>query len=360
MTSSEGVNSPTVAALRFCPVQLTRARELRGLTKTALAERIDKSPSAITQFESPTSSVKPDAQTLAQVALALGLPVGFFARRPYVGRASLDSCHFRSLRSVGQARRRQALRIGELVQEVVCVLEEQGVEFPQDNLSPLRQSVRSADEIERLAASVRAHWGLGMGPLHAPVRLLEANGVRVLPLTDACDGVDAFSTWIGETPLVMLDLFRPASRIHFDAAHELGHLLMHEDVVPASVQAESEANRFAAAFLLPRETFLPECPGRWNLNVFLALKERWRVSVQALLVRGHKLGRISTSTYRRAFQILNRLGLRTRETGEWSFDRPQALKKAIALVEHDMPLSRIAERLTIHQAHLHGLLEPIL
>ena len=53
-----------------------------------------------------------------------------------------------------------------------------------------------------------------------------------------------------------------AARIHFDIAHELGHICLHEwseDIEELSKEEfkrrEREANDFAAAFLLPEETF---------------------------------------------------------------------------------------------------------
>lgn len=357
--NNRDVRDPAVAALLFQPVQLTRARELRCLTKTALAAMVDKTPSAISQFESQSSNVRPDDRTLARLALALAVPVGFFARAPMVGRVALDDCHFRSMRSVGQAQRRQALRVGELLQELARILEDEGIRLPEDRVTPLRQSVRTPDEIERLAYAVREDWGLGLGPIPSVIPLLEANGVRVFPLTSVCAGVDAFSTWYDQTPLAMLVLSKPASRVHFDGAHELGHLLMHEDVVPADPQTEKEANLFASAFLLPRKTFIAECPDRWSLRTFIALKKRWHVSVQALVYRAHQLGKLSTASYRRAFAELNRKKLRQHEGGEWQLHRPSALRKGIDLLGEEISHRELASRLALHESHLAELLSPI-
>ncbi len=66
------------------------------------------------------------------------------------------------------------------------------------------------------------------------------------------------------------------SRTRFDAAHELGHLVMHVDANPGSIDLESEANRFAAAFLLPKETFARECPNWLDWKLLRELKTRWQ------------------------------------------------------------------------------------
>lgn len=337
-----------LAVLRFSPYQLTRARELRGLTKTALAKRVDKSVSAISQFES--GEIGPDAMTLQQLAVALQFPIGFFARQPYAAaRPELDSCHFRSLRSVSQARRREAIRIGELMLEVVAVLEQIGVRFPTESVSPDRQPISgSNNEIESIAEELRQNWGLGFGPILNPITLLERKGVWVLPLQGTVAGVDAFSTWIGSRPFVFLG-DKQASRMHFDAMHELAHLLFHEDVVAGDMQTEQQANRFASSFLLPRRTFVEECPTRWNLAVFQSLKREWRVSIQALIYRAQELGMLSRASAKRAYMELNKRGMRKDEGAEWDLVGPQALTKALALAENKLPLSALANELAVSE-----------
>lgn len=354
--NNELIRGPHRAALHFEPAQLSRAREIRGLTKTALAQAIDKTPSAITQFEGGAS--RPDAETLARLALYLGFPVGFFARKPLTRPIDLEACNFRSLRSVSQYQRRQAIRIGELVHELASVLAQEGVIFPPEILSQAKAdtAIVGADDIEKLAVAVRQSWGLGLGPIPHPFRHLESRGVRILPLAGACEGVDAFSFWHEQTPYLLLAMRKTASRAHFDAAHELGHLLMHEDVSPANPDVERQADHFASAFLMPRETFFRECPRRWDLPVFKELKARWRVSIRALLYRAHKLGALSTASYRRACIDLNRRYGAHAEPGEWALDRPQVLLQALELVRGELPLAYLAERLALSAPHLRELI----
>ncbi|HEY0714795.1 MAG TPA: XRE family transcriptional regulator [Polyangia bacterium] len=350
-------NDPHLVAIQFQPVQLKRARELAGYTKTELAATIAKTPSALSQFESGV--IRPDAQTLASLSLALGVPVSFFARPSFGDQLDLDACHFRTLRSTSQHRRRQAVRIGELLDEVLRTVEKFGVSLPAERVSSLRRGVSSPEEIEQCAADVRRSWGLGMGPIPRPITLFESNGVRILPLSKACEEVDAFSLWRGPDPVVLLSLAKPASRVHFDAAHELGHLVMHDDVQPGSPEAESHADRFASAFLMPKETFLQEAPSRWSFPVFLALKKRWRVSIQAAVVRTYQLGHLSLASYRRAFMYLNHFQLRRQEPDEWILERPQVLRRALALVEKELPASALAAELGLHARFLNELLEPV-
>lgn len=350
-------DDPHLVAVCFQPSQLTRARELRGLTKTALADQIDKTPSAVTQFEG--GNARPDPETVARLALALAVPPRFFARSALIQETSLEACHFRSLRSVSQYLRRQAVRIGEIAQEVTVLLEHEGIEFPEDAVTSLKRRVHDADGIEQLAVDVRRGWGLGLGPIGGVIPLLESKGVRVLPLVDACEDVDAFSTWVGGKPFAMLSLRKSPSRVHFDAVHELGHLLMHEDVLAGSPALESQADEFASAFLMPRETFLAECPTRWSFATFRALKRRWHVSIQALVVRAYRLGRLSLSSYRRAFMDLGRMNMRTNEPDEWVLDGPAVLRQAFEMMGEDLSYRAVADTLALHEHYLAQTLDAI-
>lgn len=75
-----GGQSIHLATHLFRSERLTLARELRGLTKSALADRVSKTPSAISQFES--GRVHPDVKSVAALALALGVEPRFFSVQP--------------------------------------------------------------------------------------------------------------------------------------------------------------------------------------------------------------------------------------------------------------------------------------
>ena len=56
-------------------------------------------------------------------------------------------------------------------------------------------------------------------------------------------------------------------------------MLNHRHVI------ENQAHRFAAAFPMPAGTIAKEFPHRMSWPAFIKLKERWRVSLQALFMR---------------------------------------------------------------------------
>jgi Zn-dependent peptidase ImmA (M78 family)/transcriptional regulator with XRE-family HTH domain len=337
----------------FQPPRLTTARELRGLTKAELAERIGKSAAAISQFEG--GACRPDPKTLGQMALALGMPVGFFARRAPGKALDVDACHFRSLRSASQRERRKLLARGSLLCDLLGVLEEH-VNLPAEQVSRVAGSPTTADAIEEHAEHVRAGWGLGLGPIGNVVNLLESRGILVTHIPEGCEEVDAFSTWHEGRPVVFLVMAKGStSRTRFDACHELGHLVMHADAAPGSPELERQANRFASAFLLPREPFLMECPRWLDWDHFYELKRRWKVSVAALVKRAHDLGKLSEASYRRAYVHLNKTGERMQERDEPPAEAPTLLVKALEAVGPEMTAEGIAAEMGVGVGDLREL-----
>jgi Zn-dependent peptidase ImmA (M78 family) len=147
---------------------------------------------------------------------------------------------------------------------------------------------------EAAAQFVRAHWGLGQQPVGNITKLLEAKGVRVFSLNEDTKNVDAFSCWRDEQPYVFLNTFKSTERSRFDAAHELGHLVMHRHGAPQeSRQAETEADQFASHFLMPDDDISSRIRFVTSLDDLIHAKKRWGVSVAALNYRLHKMGVVS-------------------------------------------------------------------
>jgi Zn-dependent peptidase ImmA (M78 family) len=116
------------------------------------------------------------------------------------------------------------------------------------------------------------------------VRLLEAHGVAVVHLDEDLHRVDAFSHNGGRRPLLLLNPAKQdKARSRFGAAHELGHLFLHQDTEPGSQLVERQAHLFAAEFLTPASSLLDELPHRLDWTVLHELKRRWGIGLKALV-----------------------------------------------------------------------------
>jgi Zn-dependent peptidase ImmA (M78 family)/DNA-binding XRE family transcriptional regulator len=308
------VDRARVYASMFSPFRLKVAREAMGLRKTELAQRVGITPAALTQYESNVS--KPSAPTLLKLAMALGQSVEFFASDSQEAQVvEHGEAFFRSLRSTRQIQRSKAQARAFLMSEIVNVLRRK-VKMPSLNLPENLHASESDDRevIEERAEALRAFWHMVSGPVPNVVRQLEANGFVVVRCASDCREVDAFSRWYGDVPLVVLNYDKPLDRTRFDAAHELGHIILHADPEAGNGILERQAHMFAAAFLMPANDIGLQLPTRLLWPVFRRLKKTWGVSVAALLRRAHDLGRMTEATYRRGMMKLAKLGQRTNES----------------------------------------------
>ncbi|GAA4494587.1 XRE family transcriptional regulator [Actinoallomurus oryzae] len=347
---------PLDVADAFDPARLVLARERSGLTKRDLAAGAGVTAAMITRFE--RGQARPAEVTLKRLAVELGLPVGYFAAGRPVLPVAEEAAHFRSLRTTRVYERRQARatmsHLAEAVREIQTV-----VRLPEPRLPRLGRDPESA------ARELRAAWELPAGPVHHLVRLLEANGAVVsMARFGAGDRIDAFSCRPSglDRPLICLsrDRGNPLRR-RFSAAHELGHLLLHDEAQPGDRRHEHEANRFAAEFLTPAPQIADLLPTRLDFARLLEIQRAWGVSVQALLRRSRELNRIGDDLYRRAQVTLTRLGWRRDEPrGDYPTEWPAVLAEAVALgSERGLTEQSLAARLNLPYTEVRELLSHV-
>jgi Zn-dependent peptidase ImmA (M78 family) len=212
------------------------------------------------------------------------------------------------------------------------------------------------DTPQSAAAGLRDFWGLGNRPIKNVVHLLELKGVRVFSLGEDGKEVDAFSVWRGERPYVFLNSQKSAERSRFDAAHELGHLVLHKHASPNGLEAEKQANDFAAAFLMPEAPL--RAVGRVaGLPKVVELKRTWSVSVAAMTYRLHELGLISKWTYQQLFVEISRRGWRTDEPMPMRREQSQVWKKVLDdLRQNHAGVESLSSNLSIPSSELIKLL----
>jgi Zn-dependent peptidase ImmA (M78 family)/transcriptional regulator with XRE-family HTH domain len=300
----------------FDPYRLTLARWASGMTKSELATALGLSPASVSQYES--GNTQPRSSTIAEMAIALGVPASYFEASPDRRRPSPTTrSFFRSLRATRQWERDQADALAEHAYDLVAYVERR-VSLPAANVPSFPIAMEaSRTEIEKVAAKVRLEWNVEEGrPVANVVRLMESKGVAVCRLPATSQRVDGFSRWFETRPLVLLwDGKNDKARSRFDAAHELAHLVMHHEPDLTDKLQERQAHAFAAAFLMPAEHVIDELPRRpprgadWDR--LKGLQRRWGVSIAALLYRSRELGTLPEAGFRRAMTRYNQAGLRS-------------------------------------------------
>lgn len=285
--------------------RLAIARKRRQLTKKDLAVQAGITALTLTRLEGGETS-EPVEDTVRALANALAYPVEFFY---------LDDCEelateavsFRSLSSLTARQRDAALAAGSIAFLFDDWVTER-FDLPKPDLIDLRDEDPAA-----AAEALRGHWGIGAKPIPFMVKLLEAKGVRVFALSEQHKNVDAYSCWKDDVPYIFLNTFKSAERSRFDAAHELGHLVLHIHGASGNKDVEREADSFASNFLVHRGDLVSNLPRVHSLTQLVSAKERWGVSVAALARTAFDAHLISDWHYRELCKQMSVLGYRTKE-----------------------------------------------
>lgn len=338
---------PVVFTPNFYPVRLCRAVEARGLTWRALADAADIRTSTLSDYKNGCAT--PSPQQLEKIAMALDFPEGFFLRQPAEESALVGPRLFRASSALTQRAANQAeARLSWMSESLVFA--EKFLHTPRPEFlsayGELDEPLSMSDQdIEALSVSVREKLGFGLGPISNLVRTLERAGIAILRYESLAkvriDGLSQHSA--NGRPLIAVFARAEPSlvRENFSVSHELGHIVLHSkissnrfDNLADSKVLEDQANRFASAFLLPEQTFLPEVVAP-TLSIFIRLKKKWRVSISAMIRRCFDLGRISRADYSRLNMRLSQKRWRVREPLDDVFDieRPVLLEKVFETLD---------------------------
>lgn len=307
----------------FVGRRLRLARALRKTTQKQLAEEVSVSTGLLSQLEH--GGKEPQADLIIALGEVLGFDTRFFFT-PLNDELTEEECSFRRPASTSKKLRSQALAQGTLISELVSCLR-QKVKMPSVDVPYI--PVKTSDDAEQAARTCRKHWQIGMdAPILTIGRLAERAGVVLNRFEPGANKIDAFCRW-GAVPLIVLsDDKNSGSRRRFDIAHELGHLVMHRHDMSRTDSRERQANRFAAALLLPRDGFTRDFLSLTRLEwpYLLELKRHWHVSLAAIVHRAYELDLISAVTYRRLYKQLYSRGWNKAEPGEPKLEQPELLQ----------------------------------
>jgi Zn-dependent peptidase ImmA (M78 family)/DNA-binding XRE family transcriptional regulator len=325
----------------FNPSRLTFARNRRGLKKADLAKQAGVTPRSITAYE--TGEFPPDAERLRALAQLLRFPEIFFFEEDAVEEIDSDAVSFRAMSKMSATLKNVALGAGSIAVQVNEWIETR-FKLPEPDLPELGRDI----DPEAAGEALRRFWGLGESPVKNLVHLLESKGVRVFSLSIDAKEVDAFSMWWNGTPYVFLNTLKSAEHSRFDAAHELGHLIMHRHGQPHGSEAEKEANAFASAFLMPMKSVIATGFRFPTLDSLIHAKKHWGVSVAALNYRLRSVGLTTEWINRNLCIQIAQAGYRTNEPKSMPRETSQLLEKVFnALRDENMGRFNIANDLRV-------------
>lgn len=300
---------------QFNGERLKAARTYRGLTVAELADKLGLQRQTISMYENNKIN-NPDYSTIQKMGDELGFPATYFLQSDIVA-VKTRSTYFRSLLTTSKKYRSEQIERINLIGQLYSFISEY-IDFPESKLPDF-----DGNSPEEAAKLLRSFWKLGERPIDNIIYLVEQNGILVSSFSAEDNFIDAFSQLLeinGETRYLIgfSDNKTTAARIHFDIAHELGHILLHEwseDVEALSKdefkEVESQAHHFAGAFLLPKDAFLKDL-GTYggNLDYYSELKKKWKVSISAMIRRAYTLGAITQFTYQQLMRTMQKRGIK--------------------------------------------------
>lgn len=332
--------NPTMGGKYFNGERLKIARMWRNLSATQLADLTGFSRQTISMLENG-KLMNPEFATVQKLSEKLEFPVTFFLEETKIN-LNESTTYFRSLLTTNKKYRVEQEEKIKFIAIVYNMLSEY-LEFEKVSLPQIPTNATP----QEAANILREYWGLGNRPIENIVYLAESNGLIVTDFETATGDVDAFSHKITsddmETYLIGYSKNkRTAARIHFDVAHEIGHILLHnwrEDLECIDKEEfkeiELQAHAFASAFLLPEDEFRKDVsPYATNLAYYTELKKTWKVSIAAMIRRAKDLDIITADDYSRLMRNMQKQGIRKIEPldDELVTAEPSLLRQAIKIL----------------------------
>jgi len=315
-----------VDVVNFRMVRL--AREMRGHTQTALAQRAGISQAHLSRIEGGLLNTAP--HELHRLAQALELPAMFFTEPDTPTVAPLF--RKRAIRSVRRAHAIQA-RINVAVLAARRILDA-GVEVDAPHVFPSPGEFDSKDPYE-VAMRLRRRWRVPNGRVENITGLIESAGGLVLHMDFGSDDASAaFVCSLGDPRLWFLVNTREQAgdRVRLSLAHELGHALMHRYLhAPEEHRVEADAYTFACALLLPREEFDAQVPSDLSLRRTRDLKRAYRVSIQAIMRASRDRGLITHERYVSLYKQVSARGWRREEPEHIAVEQPHTWAAALGV-----------------------------
>ena len=339
---------------RFNPSMLVTAREAAGLTQKELANAIGVSQPLVGQWEASLSL--PGNEHIDAMSRILRVRREFFfvdrARRL----ASMSDFYHRAFsrakRSDVKATHARCSMIDLQIDRLLNLCP------PVPDRIPFINPDNHKGDVERIAAMVRAAMGIADGPIANLVAAIEECGGMVIDRALEVDEIDALCRWVPELPKIFfINGAKPADRVRFSLAHELGHTVMHFDRDENPKVAEDQADRFASAFLMPARDIQRDFRPMMGLEDFAAMKRKWRTSMQSLIYRGRQLGYVDDHRYTSLYQQLSYRGWRKTEPVSISGETPMAFTRLLRKhLEGGYTVADLGVMLLVEEQEVHAIL----
>ncbi len=315
--------------------QLTFAREYRGYSQTDLAKAIHGlSQSNLSKFEKGFGVLSDEVQN--RIINFLGFPKEFYSKKI---NSSIENAHYRKKSAVSKSSVSKFENRCRIVGYIIDEFSE-SLEWPAFRLPAL--NIDDGFSPEYVAKFTRRNLAISKDePIRDIFKILEGAGIIIYEIDaeEKFDGITFFSD--KGYPVIIVNKNFSNDRKRFTLAHELGHLIMHnENYYPISAfrNKEIEANQFASEFLMPAEAIKNSlCSLR--IGDLYSLKNYWLTSMSSIIRRAKDLKCLDENRYKYFMIEMSRNGFTKREPLDVIIDRPTCLQNAFKIFKTELSYS---------------------
>ncbi len=360
----------------FFGEKLQSVRELNGLSRKELADKLNLSEQAIWQYENQYTV--PKFEVVNELKKIFNVKAQFFYTEPFAANISkVESIAYRAEDREARKKTKMETTFIDFTSFFLNKFESK-LNLPTSSLQLLRDesiqlynmSMETNDrllQLEKIAENARKR--LDVQSNSELLYKLELSGIYILE-KNMGTSIDAYSTWTSqEKPFIILgNKKKSAVRRNFDLAHELGHLLLHYKIDMDSLTKdehkiiEKEANDFASFFLLPKDQFLKDfstISKKSNPESYLDMKMKYMVSIGALEYRAYKMGLLTFEENRYFYATLNRKDYKKNEPldEDIAIVRPGKVRSLLNLIfkNHLFSLDDVLNDYYINRSFLESL-----
>ena len=321
----------------FNGAKLKVARIYRGKTVDQLAKEVNINKKDIIAFEE--NKYKPTPENTMKLSHNLQFPREYFFKNENI-KVTVEGSHFNPQSTIP---RNEEISYREklIMTHKIYTFMQGYIKFPELNLP---DNLNRNDDIEEMATKTRRYWGLGDGAIGNMVSLLESNGVLLSGINIDRKGASPYTQKqsLNKESLYVIALGndkKSATVRNYDLAYELAYIISNELNIPSK---RFNADEFACAFLLPKDTFLEDLCNPNELDFYVEMKTKWLVPISIMIFRAYTLGAINYKKYNFLMSEMNKKGWLKKEPLDDNIKgvSPQALKTAVELLFENNIMSK--------------------
>ncbi len=329
--------------------KLKLGRQGIGLSTRKVVEKLPKrfklSHATLANYEKGRSS--PPLDLLGALATIYERPINWFLEAG----TPLNNIRYRNLPSRVRVsdRRQYEAQVQRWLDAYVAIENRLGAalngEFPDFRVKEGHTPAEAAQAVRRLLKLSIAD------PISSVIDILERFSVRTIE-HETEFRIDGLAAKFGDEHAVVLNPLVSNERARLNAAHELAHVIFgdcdRDDIIETKA-TETRAFEFASVFLLPNARLKEAFAGQSMVRL-VQFKERFGISLAAMVYRAEKLKYISKATAKKLWIEFSRRGWRTQEPGTVRPDRATRFEQLLdsAMFERTISIREAASIAGVH------------